>query len=108
MHDWRKYRSDEEKRKRSEKASRAANARWAAFHAAKANEPEMFVLPNNCYRITIENLIHDKAHVFLFHPAGKSGCYNIDLNGKFWKKCGFTEAMVWIRKACKRMPVHDL
>lgn len=102
MPNWRKYRSEEEKRKRAEKASRAARARWDAYHAAKMDEPEMFTLPQDCYRLTIENLIHNKTHVFLFHPAHKSGCYDIDLDGVFWKRCGFTECLVFIRKLCKR------
>jgi len=103
MPEWRKYNSPEAKQARSKKSSRAAQARWDAYHAAKADEPLPFELPPDCYRITVENLILNRSYVLLFHPAGKSGSYNIDMNGVFWKKCGFTEAMVWIRKACRRM-----
>lgn len=105
---WQKYRTETEKRKRSEKASRAARARWDAYHAALADTPHMFTIPKDCYRITLDNLIHNKTYVFLFHPAHKSGSYKIDLNGSYWKTCGFTEAMVYIRKLCARMKDYTL
>jgi len=108
MPNWRKYRSEEEKRKRSEKASRAANARWATYHAAMAEEPTLRDLPPDCFRITVENLINGKTEVILFHPAGKSGRYRVDVNGKYWKTCGWTDATVRMRKSCKRLPIIQL
>lgn len=104
MPNWYKYRSSEAKQARSEKASRAAHARWDAYHAMLAEtEPLPFELPEDCYEITVKNLIHNKEYKFLFHPGAKLGSYRVDLNGTHWKTCGFTEALIWIRKACKRM-----
>jgi hypothetical protein len=81
---WQKYRSETEKQKRSDKASRAANARWDAYHAnlpPKAYPPE---LPEDCFRITVDNLISGKTHVMLFHPGSRWGRYKIDVDGVFW------------------------
>ena len=102
-----KYNSAEEKRKRSEKASRAAAARWDAYHAS-IPQPNYGELPADCFRITVENLIIGKTEVLSFHPADKSGRYHIDVNGQYWKTCGWTDATVRIRKSCKRMPVINL
>jgi hypothetical protein len=107
MSNWRKYRSEEEKRKRSEKASRAACARWDAYHAS-IPRPDYGELPVDCFRITVENLIIGKTDVLVFHPAGKSGRYRVDVNGQYWKTCGWTDATVRIRKSCKRMPIIQL
>jgi hypothetical protein len=103
MPNWVKYRSEQAKRARSEKASRAANARWEQYHACLSDQPIMQDLPDDCFRITVENLITKKTEVLLFHPGGKSGRFHIDVNGKYWKTCGWTDATVRIRKSCKRM-----
>lgn len=103
---WQKYRSQTEKRKRSEKASRAAHARWQQHHAnnpAPVYPPE---LPEDCIRITVDNLISGKSHVMLFHPGSRRGRYRIDVDGQFWQECGFSEAMAKIRKSCKRTPLY--
>lgn len=107
MPNWSKYQSEQEKRKRSEKASRAAHARWDAYHAS-IPQPNYGELPDPCFTVTATNHISEKYHVFVFHPGRKSGSYNVDMDGVFWKKCGFTEAMVLIRKMCARVPVVNL
>jgi len=106
MPNWRKYRSEQEKQKRSEKASRAAQARWDTYHAALSDVSYPPDLPENCFRITVENLITGKTEVLLFHPGDKSGRYRIDVNGEYWRTCGWTDATVRIRKSCKRMPLY--
>jgi len=42
----------------------------------------------------------------LFHPGSRRGRFEIDVDGIFWKECGFSEAMVKIRKSCKRTPLY--
>lgn len=103
--DWQKYRSDAEKKKRSEKASRAAHARWDAYHAS-IHAPDYGDLPDDCFRVTVDNLISGKSHVLLFHPGSRRGRYRIDVDGSPWAECGWSEAMTRIRKSCKLMPLY--
>ena len=96
----------ERKRKNSERGRRGAEARWENYHktlSAPTYPPE---LPNDCIRITIDNLINGKTHVMVFHPGSRRGRFKIDVDGQPWRECGWTEAMVKIRKACKRTPLY--
>lgn len=108
MPNWRNYRSEQAKKSRSEKARRAAQARWDAYHDTLDALPVYSNLPDDCFKITVENLISGKTDVLLFHPGDRAGRYKIDVNGRFWKTCGWTEATVRIRKSCKRMPLYIL
>ena len=102
---WQKYRSEIEKKKRSDKASRAANTRWDTYHEENPRiyPPE---LPEDCFRITVDNLISGKTHIILFHPGSRRGRYRVDVDGVFWQEAGFSEVMVKIRKSCKRIPLY--
>jgi len=77
----------------------AANIRWSKRTVKK---PAKVIDP--CHTIKLNNHLTGTEDVYIFHPGEKSGSYRIDLNGTHWKTCGFTEAMIWIRKVCKRMP----
>jgi anti-sigma-K factor RskA len=97
-----RWNNPEEKRKRSEKASRAAMARWDAYHAALADEPIPAGPPDDMYRLTFENLMTKEVQTLIFHPGNRLNNYDIDVNGGFWRRAGFAEAIKLIRKACYR------
>lgn len=103
---WIKYRSEKEKHKRSDKASRAATARWEAYHASIPGPNYAPALPDDCFRITVDNLVSGKTHTMMFHPGSRRGRYQVDVDGVFWKECGWSDAMVRIRKSCKRSPLY--
>jgi hypothetical protein len=97
---------EERKRKNSARGRRGAEVRWANYHA---NTPEPVYptdLPEDCLRITVDNLITGKTHVLLFHPGSRRGRYKIDVDGTFWTECGFSEVMAKIRKSCKLSPLY--
>lgn len=99
---------EERKRKLSDRGRRGAEARWAAYHAA-IPQPNYGELPDDMFEITVKNLMTEKTDVLLFHPdRSRSGRYHIDVNGQYWKTCGWTDATVRIRKSCKRMPIINL
>lgn len=99
--------------KRSEYQERAsrrgrygAQVRWDNYHAnlpPKIYPPD---LPNDCIKITVDNLVTGKTHVMLFHPGSRAGRFKIDVDGIFWKECGWSDAIVRIRKSCKRTPLY--
>jgi len=97
-----RWNSAEEKRKRREKASRAAQARWDAYHAQFAGEPIPPDPPRDMYRLTFENLMTGETQVLLFHPGARLNNYDIDVNGEFWRQCGFVDALKRIQKSCYR------
>src|SRR6266540_225336 len=99
---YRHWNSPENRRKRSEKASRAANARWEAYHAALSDEPVVNDPPADMYEFTFKNLMTGDVQILVFHPGDRLNNYNIDVNGQFWKQTGFAEAFRLIRKACYR------
>jgi hypothetical protein len=92
--------------KNSERGRRGAEIRWQNYHANMPTPNYPPELPEDCFRITVDNLISGKTHVMLFHPGSRIGRFRIDVDGKFWTECGFTEAMVKIRKSCKRTPLY--
>jgi len=91
--------------KNSERGRRGAEARWQQYHDEnpRTYPPE---LPNDCIRITVDNLISGQTHVLLFHPGSRRGRFKIDVDGQFWQECGFSTAMEKIRKSCKRTPLY--
>jgi len=103
MLNWRKYRSEQERIKLSEKASRAANARWDAYHAALADEPLTPEPPADMYRLTFENLMTGKTEIITFHPGPRINNYRIDVNGIPWKTGGFVAALRKIEKSCYKI-----
>lgn len=96
---------EQRRQKLSEYGRKGAEARWAQYHAS-IPAPNYHELPENCFRITVENLISGKTNVLLFHPGSRAGRYRVDVNGEFWRECGWTEATVKIRKSLKRMPIY--
>lgn len=103
MRCYRGWNSPENKKKRSEKASRAAEARWTAYHAQFAGDPVPADLPDDMYRLTFENLMTGKTEVLVFHPGPRRNNYRVDVNGKPWKTCGFVDAMERVIKSCYKM-----
>lgn len=96
---YRKYNSPEARRKRSERATSAVNARWDRYHADVSQQiPDP--LPVDLFRLTFENLITGKTEVLLFHPGDRTNNYRIDVNGKYWRTCGFADAMERVGKGC--------
>jgi len=98
-----RWNSPENKRKRSEKASRAALARWDAYHAALADQPLPAEPPADMYRLTFENLMTGKTEILTFHPGPRANNYRVDVNGNPWRICGFVDAMDRIVKSCYRI-----
>ena len=101
---------EERKRERSARASRAANARWDAYHASLADLPVpdwSDHRPEDMYRITVENLMTQETHVLLFHPGPRTDNYIIDVDGNPWKTCGWSGAMDRLRKSCVRLMRRD-
>jgi hypothetical protein len=98
-----RYNSAEQKQKRSDKASRAANARWGAYHDSLADEHTQPDPPADMYRLTFENLMTGKIEVITFHPGPRINNYNIDVNGNPWRTCGFVDALRRIEKSCYKM-----
>lgn len=94
------------KEKLSARGRRAAEARWEQYHAS-IPQPNYYELPDDCYRITVENLISGKTDVMLFHPGSRRGRFRVDVNGKPWRECGWSDVMARIRKSCKRMAMID-
>lgn len=97
------YNSAENKKKRSEAARKAVMVRWNAYHAALSEKPIRTDPPKEFVRITVENLTTSKTEILLFRPGDRKGRFEIDVNGDFWKECGWTEALIRVRKSCKRM-----
>jgi len=101
IRNWRKWR--ESQKKRSERARRAVNARWEHYHAEKTLDPIPSLIPDPCYRLTIENLIMGESHILEFHPGNRLNRFRITVDGKDWTICGWSQALVRIRKSCVRM-----
>lgn len=93
------------KQKLSDRGRRAAEARWSQHHVG-ISPPNYHELPADCCRITVENLVSGKTDVLVFHPGSRRGRFRIDVNGEFWRECGWSDALVRIRKSCKRMPLY--
>jgi hypothetical protein len=104
IRDWRKWR--EKQKERSNKARRAITIRWERYHATKAPVPDSFSIPDPCYRITIENFVMGGFHILEFHPADKLNRFRITVDGKDWSTCGWSEALVRVRKSCVRMAMR--
>lgn len=94
-----KWNSPENKKKRSEAGRKGALARWGRYHAALADEPVRADPPADLYRLTFEDLVTGQCEVLLFHPTGKRQ-FRIDVNGRYWRTCGWTGAVDRFRKSC--------
>lgn len=97
---YRKYNSPEERKKRSERASRAVTIRWERHLAEWGQQIPNQPPPEDMFQLTFENLITGKTEVLLFHPGTRKNNYRIDVNGKYWRTCGWADAMERIRKSC--------
>lgn len=95
----RKTREDR-KFERSQKASRAANARWSQHHAALVELP-IYEQPRieTEYEITVRNLITGKAHTLLLHPGPRRDNFRVDLDGTPWRVGSFSSIMAILRKS---------
>lgn len=96
---------EEHRQKLSDYGRRGAESRWNQYHK---DNPRVYppVLPNDCFKITVDNLISGKTHVMLFHPGSRRGRFKIDVDGIFWMETGFSDALARIRKSCKRTPLY--
>lgn len=96
-----RWNNAEEKRKRSEKESRAAMGRWDAYHAAIG--PQFHDRPADMFRLTFENLMTGRVEILTFHPGPRLNNYRIEVNGIPWRTCGFADAMDRVVKSCYKM-----
>ena len=101
IRNWKKWR--ENKEERSDRARRAVTTRWDRYHEAIGDQQYPVSLPDPYYRLTIENFVTGETHRLVFHPGKKSGNFKIDIDGKPWMVCGWSESLAWIRKSCVRM-----
>lgn len=91
---------EERKFERSQKASRAANARWEQYHASLVEMPIYDQpRPADMYRITVENLMSGKAHTLLLHPGPRRDNFSVDLDGRPWRIGSFSIIMATLRKS---------
>lgn len=100
------YNSPEQRKKRSDKGSHAANVKWERYHDALACEPIREDLPEDLYRLTFENLLVPDKKILLFHPGTRINNFHIDVNGDHWKTCGINEALELLRKSFYRIARH--
>lgn len=77
------------RRKRSEAARRAVNVRWEREHAQRESEPEV---PDDLFRVTVENLVTGKTTEVMFHPGTRRNNLRIVVDGKPWGTCGMVAA----------------
>ena len=96
------YFSSEARLRRSEISSRAAEARWSR-NAETEPRPDYHEYPEDMYRLTFENLMTGKTEVLTFHPGTRKNNKRVDVNGKFWKVCGFVDAMARVVTSCYKM-----
>jgi hypothetical protein len=91
---------EERKQERSQKASRAANARWEQYHSVLLEMPIYEQpRPEDMYRITVENIMSGKSHTLLLHPGPRRDNFSVDLDGRTWKTMGFSGIMAVLRKS---------
>lgn len=64
------------------------------------------ILGNSATGRHCQAAISGETHVMLLHPGSRRGRYRIDVDGVFWRECGWSESMVKIRKSCKRSPLY--
>ena len=94
------------KQGRSERASRAADARWQRDHAGKAAESIRQDLPDPLFEMMFKNNLTGRTHDIRFHYLnGKS--LRVTDNGKDWLVCGFSKALAEIRKRCPRIQFYE-
>ena len=71
---------------RSERASRAARARWDAVHAALAGEPVREDPPACRYILTLDDCAAGVRHRLVLRTGGRRrDQYRVDADGKPWK-----------------------
>ena len=75
----------EYKEKLSHRGQNGARIRWDRYHENLPPQTYPLELPNDCVRITVDNLITGKSHVMLFHPGSRRGRFKIDVDGQFWR-----------------------
>lgn len=97
---------EQRREKNSRRGRLGAQIRWDNYHANLPPREYPPDLPEDCFRITVDNLISGETHIMLFHPGSRRGRYKIDVDGIFWRECGWSDAMVRIRKSCKRTPLY--
>jgi hypothetical protein len=112
IRDWRKWPpaqsglrpgGREKQKERSDRARRAVNIRWERYHAQRGLEQIDVVIPDPCYRLTVENLIVGDSHLLEFHPTDRLNRFRICVDGHDWSICGWSMALAKIRKSCVRM-----
>ncbi len=97
------YNSPENKRKRSERGRVAVVARWEKYHASLGDMPIRCDDSKDVCRITVDNFLTRKTTILFFTEGSRLGRYKIDVDGEFWKECGWTEATVRMRKSLARI-----
>lgn len=96
----------EYKERLSQRGREGARVRWERYHASLPPRVYPPDLPADCFRITVENLVSGKTHVLVFHPGSRRGRFKVDVDGVFWRECGWSEALAGVRKSCKRSPLY--
>lgn len=77
---------EELKLERSERASRAANARWEQYHATLVELPIYDQThAYGPYKITIESIRSGKVNVLYLHEGERRDNFLAELNGEPWK-----------------------
>lgn len=98
------YNSLEARQKRSDRATKAVNARWERHHAKLVDEPlRVTTDPNEpIFELTFKRCKTGEENSLTFYPGPRLNNYRITVDGKKWRTCGFTDALERIAKSCYR------
>jgi len=89
----------EYRQKMSEKGQRAAEIRWANYHADIPPVPELD--PTKAlFELEFKNLTTGESHALTFYPGPRLNNYRVEVDGKAWKVCGFVKAIDLIVTSC--------
>lgn len=86
-----------------EDARRAIRARWENAHAGMQTREASIPLEGRLLRqVTVADLLTGERHVLDFYGTRRLNRWRVDVDGRAWKTCGWSEALALVRKSCVR------
>jgi hypothetical protein len=86
-----------------EKAILAARARWGKTHADMPLRDVSAPLESRLLRqVTIADLLTGARHTLDFYGTARLNQYDVRVDGKPWRVCGWSTALAMARKSCVR------
>jgi hypothetical protein len=87
-----------------EEASAAARKRWADEHAGLPARPDAVSLIGRLLRqVTVADMITGKQHVLSFYGTKRLNCFDVLVDGNYWRTCGWSQALAKVSKSCVRL-----